>query len=145
MRTEKVAILFNPAAGKGKAFKKKDQLEKILKRFEINYDIFISRSEDDLKEIARENLKKYKTIVGAGGDSTFNIIINEIKKKGSQANFGMIGLGSSNDIAKEFNVSTLENACMALRKKYIKRIDLGCIVKDKTINFLIIKTTPINY
>jgi len=130
---ERVAILFNPAAGKGKAYKKKERLEHFLRKFEINYDLFVTQSEENLKELAREKSERYRTLVGAGGDSTFNILVNEILKKEAAVTFGMIGLGSSNDVVKEFEIDSLEKTCTALKKMKTKRIDLGCIIKDKKI------------
>jgi len=130
---EKVGILFNPSAGKGKARQSKKRLEKLLLQHEIDYDMFVTQSEDDLRRLAREKTKRYKIIAGAGGDSTFNIIINETKKKGAEIILGMIGLGSSNDITKEFEIDTLEKACTALKRRKIKRIDLGCLVQDNRI------------
>ncbi|MFB0564646.1 MAG: diacylglycerol kinase family protein [Candidatus Aminicenantaceae bacterium] len=129
----KIAILFNPAAGKGKAFKKRNELEKLLQRFDIKYDLIVTRSEEDLKELAREKIESEKIIVGAGGDSTFNIILNEIVQKEAEVALGMIGLGSSNDVTKEFEIDSLEKACAALKRGRTKRIDVGCITKDKKI------------
>jgi len=127
---ENLAILFNPSAGRGKALKKKEALEHFLQRHEIDYDLFITQSEEDLREQAKEISEKYRIIVGAGGDSTFNIIINELIKKEADVEFGMIGLGSSNDITKEFEIDSLEKACAALKRRKTKRIDLGCIISD---------------
>jgi len=130
---EKVGILFNPSAGKGKAQRNKERLEKLLLQHEIDYDLFVTQSEDDLRRLAREKTKKYRVIAGAGGDSTFNIIINETKKKGAEIILGMIGLGSSNDITKEFEIDSLEKACAALKRRKTKRIDLGCLDQDNRI------------
>lgn len=133
MQTEKVAILFNPSAGKGKALRKKNKLEKLLRRLEISYDLFVTRSEEDLKELTKEKSTKFNTIIGAGGDSTFNIIVNEIIKNEADVTFGMISLGSSNDITREFGIHSLEEACLALIKRKTHDIDLGCIIKEKAI------------
>ncbi len=133
MGTEKIAILFNPSAGKGKALREKEQMEKSLRRLEIPYDLFVSESEENLRELAKRNSEKYRILVGVGGDSTFNIIVNEIRKAGATVNFGMIGLGSSNDITKEFDLDSLEKSCQALKRGRTKRIDLGYIAEDKAI------------
>ncbi len=130
MHTDKVAILFNPSAGKGKALRKKNQMEEFLQKYDIPYDLFVTQSEDDLKKLTGEKSKEYKVLVGVGGDSTFNIMIDEIVKRSADVTFGMIGLGSSNDIMKEFGIDSLDKACLALKKKHTKRIDLGCIVED---------------
>ena len=130
---EKIGILFNPSAGKGKALQSKERLEKLLRQHEIDYDLSVTQSEDDLRRLAKEKTEIYKIIAGAGGDSTFNIIINETKKKGAEVILGMIGLGSSNDITKEFEIDSLEKACSALKRRKTKRIDLGCVVQDNRI------------
>jgi YegS/Rv2252/BmrU family lipid kinase len=133
MSTDKIIILFNPSAGKGKALKNKGRLEQLLRRFDIPHDLFVTQSEEDLKELTRQNVQRCKTLVGAGGDSTFHIMVNEIMKTGKEVNFGMIGLGSSNDISKEFQVDTLEKACETIRAGKTMRIDLGCISEARTI------------
>jgi diacylglycerol kinase (ATP) len=61
-------------------------------------------------------------------------MINEIYKKSADVAFGMIGLGSSNDIVKEFGIESLDKACLALKKKRTRRVDLGSIEED---NFLL--------
>jgi diacylglycerol kinase family enzyme len=134
MQTDKIAILFNPSAGKGIALKKKNQLEGLLKKYEIPHDFFITQSEEDLIKLTGEISKEYKYLVGAGGDSTFNIMINEIFRRSADVTFGMIGLGSSNDIVKEFGIDSLNRACLALKRKRTNRIDLGSIEED---NFLL--------
>jgi diacylglycerol kinase (ATP) len=134
MQTDKVAIFLNPSAGRGIALRKKDQLKELLKKYDIPFDLVVTQSEEDLRTLTREKSKEYEVLVGAGGDSTFNIMVNEIFKKSADVKFGMIGLGSSNDIAKEFGIDSLEKACMALKKRRSKRADLGSIEED---NFLL--------
>jgi diacylglycerol kinase (ATP) len=130
MQTDKVAILFNPSAGKGKALRKKNRLEELLKKYDIPYDLFVTQSEEDLIRLTQEKSKEYKVLVGAGGDSTFNIMANEINKRSADVSLGMIGLGSSNDIVKEFGLDSLDEACLALKKRRTKRVDLGSIEED---------------
>ena len=54
-------------------------------------------------------------------------MVNEVMAAPADVNFGMIAVGSSNDIAKEFGVESLEKACLALKTMRIKKIDLGGI------------------
>lgn len=133
MFQDKAALLFNPSAGKGKALRKKSHLEKMLGKYGVPYDLFVSQSEGDLKSLAREKVGRYSILVGVGGDSTFNIIVHEIIKSHSDVLFGMIGLGSSNDITREFNLDTLDKACLALKNRRQKRIDLGCVVENNQV------------
>jgi YegS/Rv2252/BmrU family lipid kinase len=129
----KIAVLFNPSAGKGKALKKKEKLENLLRKYNIKFDLIITENEEDLKNQVIEKGENYNTIVGAGGDSTFHIIVNEIIRNKINVNFGMIGLGSSNDITKEFGIDSLEKACIALKSGRIRKIDLGCVTKAKEV------------
>ena len=134
MQTKKIAILFNPSAGKGMAMRKKHKLEELLKKYDIPYDLFVTQSEEDLIKLTGETSKEYGVLVGAGGDSTFNIIINEIFMRSADITFGMIGLGSSNDIVKEFGLDSLDKACLALKRRRTKQVDLGTIEEH---NFLL--------
>ncbi len=126
-------ILLNPSAGRGKALKQKNRLEQLLSRYDISHELIVTRSEEDLRQLTRENARRGRTLVGAGGDSTFHIMVNEVIKAGKDIRIGMIGLGSSNDITREFEVDTLERACQALRAGRATRIDLGCISGEGTI------------
>jgi diacylglycerol kinase family enzyme len=79
-----------------------------------------------------------RAIVGAGGDSTFHLIVNEIMKAGGRAPFGMLGLGSSNDITLEFGLEPLERAVAALKLGRTKTVDLGCLKQgSKTLRYFL--------
>lgn len=123
----KVAVVFNPAAGKGKALRAKRRLEKLLRKHEIPHSLYVTQSARDLRELARTASRQYQTLIGVGGDSTFQIIIDEVMKTECHPVLGLIGLGSSNDIAREFRVESLNKACSALKRGETKTIDLGCL------------------
>ena len=127
MQNERLSILFNPSAGMGTALRKKEELEERLRQCAIPYDLTVTRSAEDLRDLTREHAQRYGAVVGAGGDSTFHMMVNEIMAAGANVNFGMIAVGSSNDIAKEFGVDSLEKACLALKTMRVKKIDLGGI------------------
>jgi len=132
MPAEKIAILYNPTAGMGRALKRKLRLEHLLRHFGIRYDLFMSRSEDHLRELVQEQAAKYGTIVGAGGDSTFHILVNEIVRTGHDVRFGLIGVGSSNDIAREFGVHSVFEACRVLQNPSVRSVDLGAVFEGET-------------
>ena len=130
---EEIAIIFNPGAGKGKATKEREKLEGLLKNYGISYNLFESKNLEHIRELVKEKSKNHKIIVGAGGDSTFQIIVDEIIRSDLNNIFGLIALGSSNDIAKEFNLDTLEKACLALKRMRIKKIDVGYVKEGSEI------------
>ncbi len=127
MSGQRTAILFNPSAGKGKAKKRKYVLERLLRKWEVPYDLIVTASADDLRTLTRELAGRYRALAGAGGDSTYQIMIDELVRAGAEVDFGLIPLGSSNDIAREFGLTDLEKACLVLKRGRTRTIDLGAV------------------
>jgi diacylglycerol kinase family enzyme len=125
--SDRIVILFNPSADRGKALLKKVRLEKHLLRWEVPFDLVVTASEEDLKTRTRECAGRYRSLAGAGGDSTFQIIAEELVRSGADVNLGLIALGSSNDIAREFDLLDLDRACQALKRGKTKCIDVGVV------------------
>ncbi len=143
----KVVILFNPSSNKGRSLKKKGRIEKCLKENRIDYDLFVSKSENDLKRLSTEAIGEYSTIVGVGGDTTFNIIVSAIlKSKETKSTslipaFGMIGTGSANDIVQSLGIQKIETACKAIKSGNIKKMDVGYInIKGRGESFSFLGT-----
>jgi diacylglycerol kinase (ATP) len=124
---ERLAVLLNPAAGGGRGAEKKAGLVKLLRSRGVPFDLFVTESETHLRTLTREKCHDYDVLAGAGGDSTFQIMAEEIAQAGEPVRLGMIGLGSSNDIPLEFGVETPEKFVAALREGKERRIDLGCV------------------
>ena len=125
-------------AGGGRAGRLREKIESLLRKNALSFDLHITKSEERLKALSREMAAEGRTIVGAGGDSTFHLIINEIIKAGGRAPFGMLGLGSSNDITLEFGLEPLERAVAALKLGRTKTVDLGCLKQgNKGLRFFL--------
>lgn len=120
-------ILFNPSAGGGKAVKKKEELKALLGRYGVKHELAVTPSEAHLRHLALEGGRTGRPLAAAGGDSTFHIVVNEIMKAGPRGPLALIGIGSSNDVALEFGVETLDKACRALQAGRTRKIDLGVI------------------
>ena len=57
---------------------------------------------------------------------------------GGKAPFGLLGLGSSNDITREFGLEPLERAVAALKLGRTKTVDLGCLKQgSKTLRYFL--------
>jgi diacylglycerol kinase family enzyme len=142
MPSDKIALVFNPSAGRGKARRHKSRLERLLLDLDIPHDLYVSASEEDLRELTRTCVGRYGAIAGAGGDSTFQIMIDEVMRLPSRVRFGLVGLGSSNDIPKEFGLEGLERACVALKAGRTRRVDLGCLVdRGRPLHFFLGQAT----
>ena len=130
---EKVAILFNPSSGKGRAGQKRRALQKCLKEDDVAFDWFESRHEDDLRDLVKVTASDYPTLVAAGGDTTLLIVINELMRLKADNSLGMIGLGSCNDVVREFEIHSLKRACRAIKRNRFRRIDLGMVLDGEKI------------
>jgi diacylglycerol kinase (ATP) len=126
---ERISILLNPSAGQGKASRLKDRLLRKLREHELLFDLTVTESEMHLKETVRAHAEKYDALVAAGGDSTLHLIVNEIAGKTGDIKIGLIGIGSSNDMTREFGLDSLDAACRALRRMRTRKIDLGLIME----------------
>ncbi len=130
---EKVAILFNPSSGKGRATQKRRTLQKFLKAAGVMYDWFESRHEEDLRDLVKVTVEDYPTLVAAGGDTTMLIVINELMRLKADNALGMIGLGSCNDVVREFEIHSLRSACRAIKRNHSRRIDLGMAIAGEKV------------
>ncbi|MCU0276705.1 MAG: hypothetical protein MUF02_07625 [Acidobacteria bacterium] len=130
---EKIALLFNPSSGKGRATQKRRALQRSLKEHGIAHDWFESRHEDDLRDLVAVTAADYPTLVAAGGDTTMLIVINELMRLKADNALGMIGLGSCNDVVREFDVHTMKKACLAIRRNRPRQIDLGAVRDGKKV------------
>ncbi len=124
---ERVAILLNPSAGRGQAGKNRDRLAALFQKQGLPYELNVSESEAHLRDLAREKAREFGVLAAAGGDSTFQIVAEEIARAGAGARLAMFGLGSSNDITREFGLETLEKSVDALAGGRSRRVDLGCV------------------
>ncbi len=130
---EKIAILFNPSSGKGRANQKRRALQQCLKDEGVAYDWFESRHEDDLRDLVKVTAADYPSLVAAGGDTTMLIVINELMRLKADNSLGMIGLGSCNDVVREFEIHSLKRACRAIKRNHSRRIDLGVALAGEKV------------
>ncbi len=130
---EKVALLFNPSSGKGRAAQNRRALQRCLREQGIAYDWFESRHEDDLRDLVAVTAGDYPRLVAAGGDTTLLIVINELMRLKADNTLGMIGLGSCNDVVREFGIHSMKKACLAIRRGRTRPIDLGAVLEGKKV------------
>ncbi|MDH5721006.1 MAG: diacylglycerol kinase family protein [Spirochaetia bacterium] len=133
---KKRAVLLNPSSGSQRAEKNIERLKRLLKKHNIEHDLYISKNEKHLITLTQKLAKEYKTIICAGGDSTLLIMLNTIIQKKLSPILGFIGLGSSDDIVRDFGHISLEKAVEAIAKNKTTPIDIGYIKeKNKIISY----------
>jgi diacylglycerol kinase family enzyme len=124
---EPMLVLFNPSSNQGRAARKREALEESLRRAGMKYTFVETESVGHLRRVARDLGRNCDLIVGAGGDSTYSIIAWEILAGRLKAALGMIPLGSSNDVPREFGLERMDKAVQALKDGKTRRIDLGVV------------------
>jgi diacylglycerol kinase family enzyme len=124
---KEIALIFNPAAGRGNASRRKKKVEACLKAQNITYKLFFTKSEAHLVETAARVVHQYPVIVGAGGDTTIAIIARQILRSKKGNKLGIISLGTVNDLGREMGVLKLASACRAIKTGRSMAMDVGVL------------------
>lgn len=120
-------LILNPSSFKGKALEAREKVESAFKKYELDFEIQVSTSSEDIVEIIRKNLNSgFTNFISVGGDGTIHYMANALAE--SNRNLGCIPLGSGNDISASLNIEPdLDKCCQTIKKGLVKRIDLGLI------------------
>ncbi len=95
---KKVLVIYNPVAGKKKFFDTKQIIDKVLRKFNYDYDFF--ETAPVKKQIFEEHLnKKYDYIVVSGGDGTVAEVSSILIRKKIKTPLIIIPQGSANLLA----------------------------------------------
>src|SRR5680860_880361 len=72
-------IILNPSSAQGKTILRKDIIEAELKKNNIDYEFYISKSARDIEETTLKYIKLgFKNFIGAGGDGTMHYIAQNL-------------------------------------------------------------------
>lgn len=133
---EKVAVIFNPTAGKAKLTQLKDKILRELEGGFQDVSFYETKQSGDAAIFVKQVAKKVDLIIAAGGDGTVNEVINAIAPLETRPAFAIIPGGTSNDFSRE--IGMLQNPIKAveqIKKKNTKMIDIGQSDNDYFLNF----------
>jgi diacylglycerol kinase (ATP) len=128
---KKIKIIANPVAGSGTGARAIPQIEQLLRKHDLDFDIVRTQRSWHGAELAREAAAAgWDVIVAAGGDGTANEVINglmEARQAGlHSAALGVLCIGRGNDFAHGVGVPyDLEQACQVLVEDHRRTIDVG--------------------
>lgn len=88
-------FIVNPTSGNGKALKTVEQIEKVCKEKNIEYELHYTKASGDATKIARKYFFSKNIIFSVGGDGTLNEVVNGLI--GSKNMLGVVPCGSGND------------------------------------------------
>ncbi len=124
-------ILYCP---KGRSTKQREKIQRVLDERQVQYDFVQSESSGSVERLMTMLIHNgYKTIIIIGGDSALNDAVNclmqEEKTVRDGIALGTIPNGLVNDFARywDFKESNLEQTVDWLKKRRVRKVDLGCI------------------
>lgn len=130
---KKVALIFNPIAGKGQAEKHLPVIKKQFEIFNIPYTLFCTERVGHAQEIAKDACDHFSIIAVAGGDGTCNEALNGIMAyrkvmSGKCPDFAVIPVGRGNDFSYGAGVpKNIVDACKVIADQTTRPLDVGRI------------------
>lgn len=118
-------LIYNPAAGRGKARRKVARVEERLRASGARVDCEPSTSPADLVKIAAESSRAgYDRIVICGGDGTLNLAIRELDL--GRATLALIPAGSGDDFARVLGIPRqIDAACDVVLRGRVREVDVA--------------------
>jgi YegS/Rv2252/BmrU family lipid kinase len=129
----KIWIILNPTAGKGKAAERRPKIEKFLQTQGRNFEVILTKGPGDALEIVRHlPLKEDDAVVAAGGDGTCNEVANGLLTRPSAPEqppiLGILPIGRGNDFSATPRIpQDLEEALNVLLAGKLRRLDAGFV------------------
>lgn len=128
----KALAIFNPLAGRGRAYKQAQQVRQALAAVDLPHEIVVTETRGHAIELARRAvLAGRELIVAVGGDGTLNEVVNGLMQAADGADqipctVGVLPVGSGNDFAGSLGIpSELREAAERLRTGQVRRVDIG--------------------
>lgn len=128
-------IIFNPVAGKQRAFKNLGIVERLFAERKAKYEIHKSGGIHDAEYIARDLTKAGETeLIVLGGDGTLNEVLNGIHDP-SVCKLGLIPSGTGNDFAARMGIPLdPEQAALRILDGEAKPVDYIDISGTRSMN-----------
>lgn len=101
MAVEAIHLFLNPAAGRGRARRRRDRILQLLLGADLEIEVHQSESVGNLETQVLQQVDAGATrIVVAGGDGSVHEAVNGVLRSSGQAAIGVIPTGTGNDFAK---------------------------------------------
>ena len=134
MSSTSLALIYNPAAGRGRAARKLASVCKVFDRLGIAYGVEASTAPGDIEARARRHADDGAArIVVMGGDGSIHEAVNGVMASNGGAALGVIPAGSGNDFAKANAIPAhATDAAELLADRLasdtpLRQVDLGCM------------------
>ena len=118
-------VIYNPAAGRGRARRHVREVEEYLRSRGARVDCEPSTGPDDLVRIAAESSRGgYDRVVVCGGDGTVNLAVRDFDL--ARGTLGLIPTGSGDDFARVLGIPRkIRQACDVVLDGRIREVDVA--------------------
>lgn len=103
-KIQKVLLIVNPAAGKGRAGMLIQDFSVLFNKNEFETTVYLTKGPGDATEYVKNISDDYDIIVCRGGDGTFHEVINGVMRLEKKRPLGYIPSGTTNDLAKSLGI-----------------------------------------
>jgi diacylglycerol kinase (ATP) len=111
--TERVSVIVNPAAGRGRAARMLPRVTAAFAGVGVD-EILLTRSRGHETDLARDAIDRgATTLVVVGGDGTTTHVANAILNSGSDARLAILAAGTGNDFAKVLGTDNVDSITLA--------------------------------
>lgn len=130
-------FLYSDAPGNGRIASKIDFIDKKLKEMYSSYRIIKVASLSELDKEAKEACQTSEVLIFAGGDGTFNRIVNVVAKEEKRPIIGYLSSGTLNDFGKNFGINrSVKKSINIIKKGKIANFDIGLINNETYFTFV---------
>ncbi len=120
----KCIFIYNPVGGRGKIAAHKEYIVNELKEKYDVVDTYATQCAGDMTRIAREVANDYDAIIFAGGDGSFNELLQGIGDMETLPVLGYIPSGTVNDVAHSLRIPVkLKKALKVIKTGVVEQID----------------------
>ncbi|RME07966.1 MAG: diacylglycerol kinase family lipid kinase [Anaerolineae bacterium] len=129
-------IILNPYANRWGALAQRPEAEAALQAAGVEYDLVVSEYPGHGIALAEEAVHKgYETVIAAGGDSTYNEVVNGMLRAAGdnplEVRFGILPMGTANDLADNLSIpKDLSAAAQVIARGHTRPLDI-CQVNDR--------------
>jgi diacylglycerol kinase (ATP) len=134
--TPRVVVVANPTAGRGKAGKLIGRADRILLELDVDHEIRVSESAEDLERTAHGAAEDGAAVVAAlGGDGTVSAAVNGLL--GRRAALAVLPAGTGDDFAKAIGAGRFDAAVRLLADPKVRDIDVVRVTAGATIRHFV--------
>ena len=124
----KCALIINPKSGRGFDKRNTIKLEKILKQYNYEPEIYFTKERNHATKIIKKLSDDIDLVISMGGDGTFSEVMNGNLKRAHPLVLSHLPIGTINDIGHMYGlVSNLYTNLKLILTGTVKNIDIGLI------------------